>query len=177
MPCYSLYLTNQAVAVSASNQIRYVYVYKGVQASLNNHISTTWRIDFDGMFKNENYKYRKCRVRIRTVSSAVGNVSAFHTQTASLTCSLASQYNAPVTYDTTLLGLSNSANTPVSPSLFDVQMSTMETSQGVNVNIPTGYQFFTITYANDVNFTELNPAPGQFLVDFLLNFELYDPIK
>lgn len=177
MPCYSLYLTNQPVTAHPTNPIKVVSYLGGSTPSINTvntRVSATWNIDFDGLFKGEQNNYRKCRVRVKTMASLASGL-AFETNLLSLNCSLSSSFNAPLSYDKSLLGLSYSENSPIGTSLSNVNANTME-SVGVNINIPTGLQYFTLSYGSTTNPFNRPAIGGDFLIDFMLVFELYDPI-
>lgn len=176
MPCYSLYLTNQPVTGNPTSEIKVVSFLGGSNPVLNNsRISSTWNINFDGMFKGENLNYRKCRVRVKTLASLVEAGGTFAAGLTNVVCSLSTNYNAYRTYDKTLLSLSNVRGNFVSNAVYDFNCDTMD-SVGVNVNVPMGNQLFTISVGSPTNPFALYPLETDFFIDFMLIFELYDKI-
>jgi len=178
MPCYSLYLTNQPVTQHVP-EIKVLYYSGGLISTtntVNTRVSSTWNINFSGMFKGEETKYRKCRVRIKTAGAVVYNGFTFLGRCNNLVCSLSSDFNTQRTANKTLLGLSYGSDSPIGSGLQNVNLNTME-STGVNINIPSGSQLFTITYASNTGPYVLPNISNDFLINFLLIFELYDKIQ
>jgi hypothetical protein len=178
MPCYSLYLTNQPVVSHPTNEIKILYYSGGTPAAgntANTRVSATWNINFSGMFKGEETKYRKCRIRVKTLGSLVGNNASFLGRAYNLVCSLSTDFNSPRTADKTLLGLTYGSDSPIGTAIQDIILNTME-STGVNINVPSGLQRFTMTFSSNSDPYSIPFVSGDFLTNFMLILELYDKI-
>jgi hypothetical protein len=183
MPLYSLYLTNQDTTIT-NNQINQVYYNVGsaplnlplnvppiIYTTANTRVMTTWNIDFDELFKGSNYKYSKCRLRVKTKTVNMASI-AYPRNTSSLTCSLASMFNAQTTYFPTFIASFTGADSPVTSSILDIPINTME-STGVNINVPYGSQPFSVAFNTPLQPNELLSRTNDFLLNFLFIFELY----
>ena len=173
MPCYSLYLVNKDVTLNTP--IKYVRYNTGINAgaTANTRLSTTWNIDFDALFNYENANYKKCRVRIKTLSANQDAPVSFSVGSGNMCASLSTDFNSQRTIDKTLLTGFYTAYSPVGILTSNLPMNTMSTV-GVNINVPRGQQEFTISF-QDLTFNNLLVfTSASWLVNFLLIFELYD---
>jgi hypothetical protein len=178
MPIYTLYLTNQDLS---NNPMKLIYYNVG-SAPLNNppttiyttektRVMTTWIVDFDELFKGANYKYSKCRLRVKTKSVSMASIT-YPRNSSSLTMSLASSYNAQTTYFPTFIASFTGADSPVSSSIMDIPINTLE-STGVNINVPFGSQPMSVAFNSALQDNELLNRTNDFLLNFLFVFELY----
>jgi hypothetical protein len=180
MPVYTLFLTNQDITGypkdSEINLVQYA-IPNNQYADSSTKTSATWNINFDKLFNNDNYKYRKCRVRVKMHAPFISTLATvFSGALGNICASLSTSYNEQTTIAPSLLSLGYVISTPTDLAYLDYPVNTMETSQGVNINMPTGSQWLTLIMGNNVNLTEMIEMFGRVWVNYLLTFELYDRI-
>jgi len=173
MPIFTLWLQNRVLDGAVGYSIlRPVYTSndKGV---------TIWSVNFDDVFKGENYKYKKCRVRIKAINVTSGTPT-FTNSLSYVGCSLASNYNDTKLLTPTLFNITCLVDTTITPNRQTFIPSTDTAgSIGSNINMPFGSQYLTVTFGTATNFTEvLEFATDGVEINYnmLLQFELYDPI-
>lgn len=167
MPVYTLYLSTQ-ITSPATNII--------VPVNKTNLANVSWNIDWDNLFRKENYLYTNCRVRFQLVtnkwSASAGNTDWDDYQ-GYLGCSLPSSYNATTT-NNTILGMifptdvytitASTSHAYVISSLSDV---------GVDINMPKYNSIFNLQFrnTNTQSFISSTIMPEY---QILLTFELYN---
>lgn len=178
MPCFTLYLTNQDTTISQQNEINVRY-YQGGSAptgiTANTRVYSMWNIDFDKMFRGENYNYKKCRLRVKAKMVNAARLATYARQVFGLTCGLSSVYGNRSTMLPTFLTIGSGIDAGIGTSVLDINVNTME-GTGVNTIVPTGSGNFTIAFNSPGQYNELLSRTNDFLTNFLLIFELYDPI-
>lgn len=167
MPIYTLYLSTQ-VTSPVSSII--------VPVNKSNLANVSWNIDWDNLFRKEQYNYKHCRVRFSLVTdrwtSGAGNTDWDDYQ-GYLACSLPSSYNA-VTTNGTLLGLIYPTDiyTLTASTEHGYVINNME-ELGVDVSMPNGNSILSIMFLNhNSRFISITPE-----YQIMLSFELYDRKK
>lgn len=173
MPIFTLWLQNRVLDGSA------LYTtFKPVYTS-NDKGVTTWSVNFDDVFKGQNYKYKKCRVRIKAINITNGTPT-FTNSLSYVGCSLASNYNDTNLLTPTLFNVTCLVDTTITSNRQTFIPSTDTAgSKGSNVNMPFGSQYLSVTFGTATNFTEVlefSAASVDVNYNLLLHFELYDPI-
>lgn len=164
MPVYSLYLNN--------------FNPQGNVFSKNfGYTSCTWLVDFDNLFKGENYKYSKCRIRFKMVSKTDNALQSFFSSINLICCSLPSVYCSNALFPTILnvLALQDS-NVAITPKTVIPQTNTVETT-GVNIAVPKGSFPLTIALAKSTNINDYSTLVSTTTIinyNIHLQFELYD---
>ena len=164
MVMYTLYLNNVD-----SSQL----------SNTTNFNSCTWNVNWDQLFKGENYKYNKCRIRMKIVSTSQNFVAAsFHNTLGVLTCSLPTNFNASNLILPTLLNIMVLRDSAVTPTRLTItnRTNTAETP-GVNIQIPKGSYPITINSARLLNLTESNDFGTNGVIlnyNIVFHFELYN---
>jgi hypothetical protein len=146
-----------------------------------NFSSSTWFVHWDQLFKGENYKYKKCRLRFKIlgrISSAAG--ITFVNSLCNISCSLPTNFSSSNTLFPTLLniGVLNSSSITTTRLTTPMITNTVETL-GVNCQIPKGSFPLTIGIAQMANFsklTDFGSTAQNFNYNIHLQFELYDTI-
>lgn len=164
MPIYTLYLNNVD-----SSQI----------SNTTNFNSCTWNVNWDQLFKGENYKYNKCRIRIKIVSTSSNFTAAsFHNTSGPLTCSLPTNFNASNLIQPTLLNILVLRDSAVTPTrLTTTSRTDTADSPGVNIQVPKGSYPITISEGKLLNLTELSDFGSSgviFNYNVVFHFELYN---
>ena len=165
MPVYNLYL----------NTVDATGIYN------TNFSSSTWSVRWDNLFKCENYKYKKCRLRFKIVGRIASNAGiTFANSLCNLSCSLPTNFSSSNTLFPTLLniGVLNASSITTARLTFPMITNTVETL-GVNCQIPKGSFPLTIGIAQMANFSQLTDFGASslnFNYNIHLQFELYDPI-
>jgi hypothetical protein len=133
-----------------------------------------WNLNWDDIFRMENHKYRKCRVRITlTMHSWTAGANDWANYMGYLSCNLQSLSGATSTYGT-LLSLIYPQNAPTTGSSIHAMLVNTADECGVNVMTPMGNQDFTLTFRPmDLNSSVIKPI---YNFQCLLYFELYDDI-
>ena len=169
MPIYSYWLSNRNTSWS-----------QPINSNSNAAIST-YLINFDDIFKRENYRYRKCRLRYKMTNATATNAALTFTATLGyIGCNLASTYNYSNTLNQTAMNLMVLVDSSITASRItnDISVNTSE-SNGVNINVPIGLQLVTITLGSSDNFVNSSVLTGvlNYAYQIHLQFELYDEIK
>ena len=175
MPIFTLWLQNR---ITLPTNPGYT-ILRPVSVNTDQTI-TTWNVNFDALFKGQNYKYKKCRVRTKALNITNSNPT-FANSLSYYGCSLSSNYNDTKLLTPTLFNLNVLVNTTVSVQRVTF-ISSADTagSKGCNVNMPFGSQLFTITFGEADDLTvplEFTSAGVDLNYTMLLLFELYDPIE
>jgi len=164
MPVYSLYLStisttpvgNQATPIDRSD--------------LGN---VSWNINWDEFFRYENTKYSKCRVRVHLLMrSWTAVVTDWNTYMGYLSCNLSSAQGGYGQYGT-LIAPVYPIDNPTTTTTSHVMLINTLSDVGVDVNVPTGFQNFTLS------FNSADLARGAKIANLndyqcVLSFELYD---
>jgi len=165
MPIYDLYLST-LITDPTFNKI--------IPINKTNLASVTWNIDFDNLFRNNQNKYKNCRLRFRlnSVSWAAG-VNDWENFSGYLSCNLLSNYSAPYV-NGTLIGVLFPQNILTGGSTYHCyHITTMDNTTGCELNIPYGNQNLTIQFYNDDTLTLMSNIP-EYAIQ--LSFELYNEI-
>jgi len=168
MPVYSLYLSTQ-ITTPASNAV--------VPLSKSNLSNCSWLVDFQNLFKGNEYKYRHCRVRFNLISNSftasTPATTDWQNYNGYLAITTPTVYNAETTTGT-ILGMIFPSDCPVTgTTIHCVQVSTMGEC-GVDIVIPTGVQTLNVMMVNDDSMSFLTTFQEYQLH---LTFELYDRIE
>jgi hypothetical protein len=161
MPCYSLYLNT--LSANSTN---------------TNVSSATWNVNWDQLFKGQNYTYTKCRLRYNILGRTPSGTIGFATSLGNISCSLPTNFNGSNLSLPTLLNIFELRSSFV---INTVQMTPTKTNTadtpGVNIQTPKGSFPITIKFNKFTNFTELTDfgdATAIFNYNILFLFELYD---
>lgn len=164
MPIYTLYLSTQVTSPTSSII---------VPVDKSNLANVSWNIDWDNLFRKEQYKYKHCRVRFSLVTdrwtSIAGNTDWDDYQ-GYLACSLPSSYNATTT-NGTLLGIiyPSDVRTLTSSTDHGFVINNME-ELGVDISMPTGNSRLNLMFLTSASqFISITPE-----YQIMLSFELYD---
>lgn len=164
MPVYTLYLSTQ-ITTPVSNVV--------VPVNKTNLANVIWNIDWDNLFRKEQYKYKHCRVRYSLVSNkwtAIGGNNDWDTYQGYLACNLPSMYNATTTNGTLLGMITPSDVYTVTSSTDHGFISSTLSDVGVDVIAPTGNSTFELKFLNTTNgYNTITPE-----YQIILAFELYD---
>ena len=165
MPIYTLWLSTQITAPTSN------YV---VPLDKTNLANVSWRVDFDSLFRKENYNYKYCRVRYyligETFTASTPAASDWTNYCGYLSVSLPSSFNA-VTTNNTILGLIYPEDCPISGTGVHCLVSTTMSEAGVDINVPTSTQILNVGLMNWIT-NQLNTTMQNYQI--LLAFELYN---
>lgn len=162
MPIYTLYLTTFA----NPNWIN------GTPVNNTSKHSVRWNINFDEMFRNENYKYKHCRVRLKLQMTSWSAVSTdWESYLGYLSCSLASATSNYGTYGT-LLCPTFAVDAPTTGTATHCMILDTTTDIGVDVMMPTGNQDLLLNF-HRMDMTK-NFMANIYDYQCILYFELYD---
>lgn len=167
MPVYSLYLST-LITTPASNAV--------VPLSKSTLGNCSWLVDFQNLFRGNEYKYRHCRVRYAlstaTFAASVPATTDWLNYSGYLSISLPTMYNAETTTGA-VLGMIYPSDSPITgTNVHCVQASTMSEC-GVDIVVPTGVQQLNVMMINDDQMSIMGTFQEYQL---LLTFELYDSI-
>jgi len=168
MPIYSLYL-NTADTNTISN---------------TDNTIISWLVDFDSLFRKENYNYKKCKLRFKMVTRvpviAAPNLPKFQGSISYLACSLSSNYNATNLLRPTILNTFVLRDTYITTTR-QTNHENVNTAEnvGTSINMPFNTQLFTISNGDVANFSNItNYGTTGYTLSFNyvihLQFELYD---
>ena len=168
MPNYSVYLSTVS-STPTNNQ--------AVPTDRSNLAYVKWNLNWDAIFRMENYKYQKCRLRIKLQSrSFSGNDTDWNTYMGYITCPLQSMTSGFGSYGT-VISTSQAVGTPhTSTSVLNCIIADTTESLGVDVIPPQGNEEFFL------RFNRIDLSSGLLisnLTDYqvVLFFELYEEIK
>lgn len=165
---YTLYLTTYPIAENVE--------VSPIDAS--NFADVKWNINWDALFRNQQDKYNRCRLRIRYISQFRSTSTAWNPHLGYLTCNLPSN-NCGGTMET-LLGLlyfqfltryGTSSRNPTETQQYD--FSTMN-EPGVDIIIPRGQTMLNIKMYSNESFTTLTNMGQNY--QMILHFELYNEL-
>jgi len=163
MPIYSLYL----------NTVSATFIN-------TNGSSATWNVNWDQLFKGENYKYSKCRLRYNILARIANGTIAFNTSLSNISCSLPTNFNGSNLLLPTLLNISELRSSYITNARQTTPRKTNTAdTMGVNIQVPKGSFPITISFAKFTNFTELNDfgySIGNLNYNIHFMFELYDEL-
>jgi len=168
MPIYTLYLST-LVTSPTSNII--------VPVSKSNLANVCWNIDWDNLFRKEQYKYKHCRVRYSLVTNkwtAAGGNNDWDSYQGYLACNLPSTYNATTT-NGTFLGIiyPQDVLTITTSTDHGFISSTLGDETGVDINMPTGSSAFELRFLTPAG--QFNSITPEYQI--MLSFELYQRIE
>jgi hypothetical protein len=165
MPVYTLYLSTISSPDPNGNQ--------GVPTDRSNLANVSWSVNFDELFRYENQKYSKCRVKYHLLMRQWTAVATdWNTYMGYLSCNLASAQGGFGQYGT-LLGPLYPLDSPTTGTGNHVMFVNTSQDMGVDVNVPTGFQTFTLSFnradlSSGARISNLNDY------QIILYFELYD---
>lgn len=171
MPIYTVYLSSYTTSPT-SNQ--------GVPTNNTNQNNVTWNLNFDDIFRMENHKHRRCRLRIKLQSASWGAVSTdWDTYLGYLTCNLPSITGGFGSYGTVIAPVT-ATETPTGghaagTSLHCIVIDTTS-EPGVDIVVPTGNSDFRLTFNRKTLDSGLRIS-NVYEYQVFLYFELYDEIK
>lgn len=134
--------------------------------------SVKWNLNWDDIFRMENHKYKRCRVKVKLYMTSWSAVSTdWETYLGYLTCNLQSITSGYSTYGT-VLSLTKAEDCPTTGTTTHCMMIDTTPETGVDVIPPTGNQEFTLTFSP----MDLTKARIANIYDYqaILYFELYD---
>ena len=172
MPIFTLWLQNRIL----QSQTTYAVIHP-VLVNTTQTI-TTFSINFDEIFKGENYKYKKCRIRIKALNITNG-IPTFTSSLGYVGCSLASNYNDTKLITPTLFNITALVDTTITSTRQTFIPSTdTAASLGSNINMPFGSQYLIISFgdADDLTTTLSLSTSLNLNYELLLLFELYDAL-
>lgn len=168
MPVYTLYLST-LVTAPLSNAV--------VPLSKTTLGNCSWRVDFQNLFKGNEYKYEHCRVRYalstNTFAASVPAVNDWLNYCGYVAITLPTMYNAETTVGA-VLGIINPSDSPITGTSFHCVQSTTLGECGVDIIVPTGVQQLNVLMVNDDQMSIMSTFQEY---QILLTFELYDKIK
>lgn len=144
-----------------------------------------YNVNWDTLFKDFNYKYETCRVRFHlvtnnTTATSIGN------STGSITILGLGQVGGQVVNQGTsniynqgaVLGTIAPSNSSASGGIstgYFYDVSTTNSTNGVEVVMPTGFQTITVQFTGE----SFNATGDAYVSDYLLilHFELTDPME
>jgi len=163
MPIYSLLLNSIASAVYTA------------PVKTNQGLIAGWYLNYDDLFRKENYKFNKCRLRMNMVSNLANGV-AFQTSLSYIGCNLASTTNSTNTINPSPINLFGfvDSNTTIQRNTNPELTNTSE-SQGTNISVPKGSGLFTIQIGDMNDMTSLLVLAAGVSIGYQihLQFELY----
>lgn len=170
MPVYTLYLTTK-ITDTKNGQIVPILPPTLSTSNLSN---VSWSIDWDNLFRRNQYDYKYCRVRFDLVSeSFAASTPATNDWTnygGYISLSLASSYNA-ITTNGTIIGQIWPMDCPITgSSIHCINISSMS-ENGVDVNIPSGTGILNIQMIKGDGFVPMTTFQQY---NILLSFELYN---
>jgi len=165
MPIYSLYLST-LVTTPVSN-----YVIPQNKTNLSN---VSWLVDWDNLFRKNNYDYKYCRVRFNLITEAFTASSPATLDWAAysgyVATNLASSYNANTT-NGTILGVIFPTDCPVTGTGTHCILANTCGEIGADIVVPTGTQQFNIMMIQDNSFS-FQESFKEYSI--MLLFELYN---
>lgn len=164
MPIYSLYLSTQVTA-PVSNII--------VPVNKTNLANVSWNIDWDNLFRKEQYNYKHCRVRYSLTTNkwtAIGSNDDWDNYQGYLACSLPSMYNATTTSGTFLGIIYPTDVYTVTVSNDHTIVSSTMGEVGIDISMPMNNSVLNIQFLTDTGaFIGITPE-----YQIILSFELYN---
>jgi hypothetical protein len=174
MPIYTLYLTTKITGNSPLTPIFPQPISPATTLATTQLSNVTWNIDWDNLFRRNNYNYTGCRLRFDLVSESFTAsspaTSDWTAYSGYLAVSIPSNYNS-ITTNSTILGQIWPQDCPVTgTSIHSIGISTMS-ENGVDVNVPSGSTLFNIQMIKGDGFV---PMANFQHYNILLSFELYN---
>jgi hypothetical protein len=173
MPIYTLYLVNNPSSDLIGNPITPV----SFRPSSTVRNSATWNIRWDRLFRNQNYEYRKCRVRVKTTSQSINNTGTYNNSLGYLALNLPTKYHSTFSVEIATISLCHYEDSQIGSSVYNVNQNTLATKQGTNIEVPKGDSFFTISVGTQQNFAAYSSYQFTTSLNYILTFELYDKIE
>jgi hypothetical protein len=167
MRIYTVYLSTYNTTPVSNNV---------VPIDVANPANATWMVDWNNLFKGEQFKYKRCSVRFSITSNPwAGAGTNFYNFSIPLTCNLSSMFHSGTTIGT-VLGILHPETIPTGGTQHAYIESTLSDAQGVDVNIPSGVSHFTITFGSNDTFSvsTVNSVLTGYII--LLQFELSMPV-
>lgn len=164
---FTLYLqTNNQDNTATTNPITPIDV--------SNRSNITWNIDFDNLFnlKNKNNQYKFCRVRYHLTTNRfpLGSLG-YDDGLGYLACNLRTD-NSLITCNNTILGLVYLQPINIVGFTDLCYVSNTLEEKGVDIIIPQGTQYFTLSFFNLTNTFISNINTNGYQI--LIQFELYN---
>ena len=166
MRAYNLYLSTQVQSPARNYLVP-------IDATNKNRVS--WMIDWDNLFRKEQYKYKRFELYWKLTSESwTTGASDWENYTGILTCNLPSSYGS-VTNAGTILGIVNPSASPSVASKSCYNIDTFMSSNGIDINCPAGVFPLTLTFYNDDSMTIMSAMTSQYQIH--LQIELSDPMS
>lgn len=162
MPIYTLYLRTNAT--STTNPI-----YRINRSTYGQ--SVTWMVNFDDLFKNENYNFKNCRISSQMGYAFVLTALLYNNIFGYISVSIGSEYNASTT-NGTIIDVFNTGNFDLGNTLSKFRSNTFGT-KGINISVPQGNVFFTINLIRPTGILPIVNTVSEMEYSILLKFELY----
>lgn len=178
MPVYTIYLSSNNGNISSFNLSSNQEIIP-IDFSKAKGAYKSWEIDWDKIFKGDNYKYKKCRVKSNLQSKGVSYTTAFNDGAGYLTIDIPSIYNATTTYNGIPLGLTQFYNvTTATDGTYRycfLNNKLDDNDRGNNINSPTGRSIVNVTLNQGDRLESLSlPAPYTYQFQLILSFEFYN---
>lgn len=170
MPIYTLFL-----GVNYDDYARLVAIGRHQPPTTTTSNIFYYNINWDSLFKNENYNYKKCRVRYQFQVKSV-TLTSIANHSGTITTNLISMNKNNSNVSGTPLGLYFHGPLPTFVSGRYTQQSNMAVSMtGTEIEIPKGVSELQINYVSLNRGTPIN-STSNFIRDphLILLFELYD---
>lgn len=165
MPIYTLYLSTFSTSPT-SNQ--------GVPTNKTNLNNVTWSINWDDVFRMENSKFNRCRLRLKlTTTTWTAGANDWIDYLGYLTCNLASRTGGFATYGTPIAQVT-AMDAPTTGTTTHVIMIDTTNEPGIDVEVPYGNRDFTLSF-NDNDLSQGTRMAGIQDYQVFLYFELYEP--
>lgn len=160
---YNLYLQNTNSPIIIDN---------------SNYANTTFQVNWDALFRSNNYKYKNCRVRAQIISDRVAPYAIGLTTGFLIMRGATSNFSMGVGLDGNVYLLplypSNATDSADPTTGYIYKTSTLDSYYGSQMNMPTGIQNISIVFMEDEgSVMAASYVPSSW--GLLLQFELSNP--
>jgi len=179
MPVYTIYLSSNNGNTSSfnlsQNQEIIPIEFGNVEGSFK-----IWEIDWDKIFKGDNYKYKKCRVKSNLQSKGIVYSTGINDGEGYLTFTNPTIYNATTTVNGLPLCLTQFYNTPTvndytSNIVYCFLNNKLDSQVGINICNPIGRGRVNFNLNDGTSIYRLNqPPPNKYQYQLFLSFEFYN---
>jgi len=141
----------------------------------SNRGSVTWQVNFRALFGNDFRRFKRCCVRAHLISKNWSPANNNDTLSYSGFISM----SLPTTYSSsTVRGVPLMLIYPTAATLYDsvqsyYNVSTMDDTEGVDINMPAENQYLNLQFVSYDTFNTLTNTPDY---QIMLQFELSEPI-
>lgn len=162
MPIYTLYLRTDT---TTTNQ------FSPVKRSTYGQ-SITWLINFDDLFKNQNYEFKNCRITSQMGWSYILQTLLYDNMLNYMTISLSSSYSGSTT-NGEVIDILNAVDYDIGTGGNNKWNSNTFGSKGADFNMPYGTTFLTLNFLRLSGFLPISNTTSAFEYGILFKFELY----